>query len=98
MLEVVRSFFTSFSKTRGEAALGSEPQLGFGLGLGLGLGWVDALSRFDKNKTPKTPKIALKTTKWNTFGTLSGTICGTKPVKASHVLFYNSSPAKSGSP
>ena len=36
MFAVVRTFFLSFSKTRGEAALGSEPYPGLGLGLGLG--------------------------------------------------------------
>ena len=53
MCVVVRTFFISFSKMRGEAALGSEPQPG----LGLGLGWVDALSRIDKKST-KTQKTA----------------------------------------
>ena len=56
MCKVVRMLFISFSKTRGEAALGSEPQPG--LELGLGFGWVDALSRFDKKK--KAPKHAKK--------------------------------------
>ena len=89
MLEVVRTFFlVSFSKTRGEAALGSEPLSGLGLGLRLGLelgleyyvGWVDALSRFDGKKITKTRKNSFKTfLKWNIFVTLSGAICGTKP-------------------
>ena len=43
--------FVSFSRTRGEAALGSEPQPESGLGFGLG--WVDGLSRFDENKPQK---------------------------------------------
>ena len=52
------------------------------------LGWVDALSGYyDKKAQEHNKKSSLKTSmKQNTFGTLSGTICGTNLVKAPPII------------